>query len=144
MEIRPRTTFICRHCDRECKNEYYAIDPQGAKICDECAYSSDLRMVENDKKIFGYLVKSKDKNVVYVSNWPGRKIASVVAYYEKYAGHCGKQTYILAISENGRLLSGRGPGIGMYCTLRPIKHWPKDVYHWEAEQMFKRYSKKKG
>ena len=146
MEIRPRTTFVCRCCERECKNDTYAIDPQGAKICDYCVLILDLATVENDKKIFAYLSKATDTKHIVVSNWIGNVLAKVIAYYKKPAGHCGEQTYILAITKNGRLLSGRGPGVGMYCRLRPIKHWPNDIYgQWEAKQMHERYQlEKKG
>ena len=131
--MRPRTTFVCRECERECKNELYANDRQGAKICDDCAHSNDLREVESAPKVFAYLAKREghhhlNTDQFFVSNWPGRKIATVIAIWEAKAGHCGKQTYVIAISDDGRLLSGRGPGDGMYCSLRPIKNWPKDLY----------------
>lgn len=127
--MRPITTYICYHCGRECKNEVYATTRQGAKVCDDCVLRDDLHSFETEAKVFGYL-QGKGKSV---TNWPGNKLAKVIAEWEAQAGHCGKQTYILAITESGRLLSGRGPGRGMYCTLRPIKHWPKGIYRRQPE-----------
>jgi hypothetical protein len=91
--------------------------------CYGCCHASDVaELLDRSKPFFAY-VSGDGRNL---SNWPGSPLGRIYNYAESRTGWNGGKIARFRVQDvHGNWWSGRGPGKGMYCTLRPMKA-PKD------------------
>lgn len=110
----------CATCGKACTHDdRYGISADDGMHCYRCCHAHDVAQMLDRTKPFSCYVSGDKKTV---SNWPGDKLGDIVSYGEARTGFYGSvQAYFRVRDVHGGLWAGRGPGAGMYCTLRAIK-----------------------
>lgn len=92
-----------------------ARDSEGKTMCYTCAYKAQLKILDTDDVIVGYL--SADGRKVTV--WTGETLMTVTRAWDSRAA---RKTYVQAIDHNGTHWYGVGPlESGTYVTMRRRK-----------------------
>lgn len=102
----------------------YGTDASGRRSCYECCTAWDLAELAKSKPgepaHFYYL----SSDGASVTNWPGSVLARVTRENSTRVGGFGgmqRRTYIRAVTPDGKVFSGSGPGRGMFVRLRAVK-----------------------
>lgn len=97
----------------------YGSDNESRLHCYQCCGKRDREALKDRSCPFFAYVSSDGRSV---SNWPGAPLGAVHDYAEHRTGwHGSTQARFRVRDVHGQWWSGRGPGRGMYCTLRPMK-----------------------
>lgn len=114
-----RIVCDCGHIESEHSDftRGYSTDEEGKTHCYECSLKLDIEHLKVNKKLIGY-ISCDGKEVV---TWPGLKIAKITASHVVNFGYCRNQISFDAMTDDGLKLYGRGPGNGMYCSIRVRK-----------------------
>jgi hypothetical protein len=84
-----------------------------------CIVKRDREELRDRSKPFYAYVSSDGRNV---TSWPGAALGQVFDYAEHRTGwNRSTQARFRVRDVHGQWWTGRGPGCGMYCTLRPMK-----------------------
>lgn len=100
----------------------------GQMFCYTCCAQNDREaLAKRPAKFFAYLAGDGKR----VTSWPGEDLARVTHLGYSRSGWHGSKIYRFhARDTSGQWWQGIGPGPGMYCTLRPLKHAPSYARSW--------------
>lgn len=91
----------------------------GQMFCYQCCIDDATASMENHQGPF-YAYLASDKKTI--TAWPGGNLGDVRDYGESRTGWNGGTIARFRVRDTfGNWWSGRGPGAGMYCTLRRMK-----------------------
>lgn len=97
----------------------YAHSPTGEIVSDEGVDIREKRELLDRSQPFTCYLSSDTR---HVTGWKGNVLGTVTGYVERRTGfHGSTQAFFRVTDVHGGLWAARGPGPGMYCTLRPIK-----------------------
>lgn len=97
----------------------YGFDSSGRLYCYECCAKRDREEMKDQSKPFSAYVNGKGDRV---TSWAGGELGKIFAYAESRTGwNRGTIARFHVLDCNGNWWQGRGPGRGMYCTLRAMK-----------------------
>lgn len=120
--------WTCETCGKVAPNgEGYGIrrhehGPESMH-CYGCCHASDVAQLLDRAKPFAAYVACDGRTV---GNWAGGVLGKVYNYAESRNGwNGGTIARFRVLDVHGQWWQGRGPGKGMYCTLRPMKE-PRD------------------
>lgn len=100
----------------------YARDSEGRIFSDEGVNIRERRDLSHVPKVFYCYVS----NARHVGGWKGNVLGTISNYTESRSGWNGGTIARFQVRDvHGQWWAGRGAGIGMCCTLRPMKHAPK-------------------
>lgn len=123
--------FVCRQCRQTielpeipggCGASGYGLTgqrPALQMICYPCCTANDkASMLDRSGPFTAYL----SSDGMRVTNWTGATLGDVIRESKSRNGFHGSTIhYVRCRDVHGSLWSGRGPGRGMYLTLRPMK-----------------------
>lgn len=112
----------------------YGRNDQNEFVCYACCIAGEIaRMQKHEGPFYCYV----DSDGTTVGAWPGGILGRVHSYSESRSGWNGGTIARFHVKDvHGNWWQGRGPGRGMYCTLRPMKR-PEYAARWGAPTRFK-------
>lgn len=126
--------WTCETCGKCAPHsESYGLKRESANRmsmhCYGCCHAHDVAEMLDRSKPFTAYLSGDGQNV---TTWPGLPLGRVHSHSVSRSGFWGSEIHRIHVRDvHGQWWQGRGPGAGMYCTLRPMKA-PAYARRWGA------------